>query len=116
MGALPRLGQKWLEAEIALWPGNRSPLLDHEVIEFCAPLPMQYKVKDQVGKDLMKKLAERYPPAYFVRRRKWGFTRPVGGRVTCAVAQGVTCYAVRSWMRNSWNRSLLNSSSGRCEN
>jgi asparagine synthase (glutamine-hydrolysing) len=29
---------------------TRLPLLDHVVIEFCARLPVQHKVKDQVGK------------------------------------------------------------------
>ena len=57
---------------------TRSPLLDHEVIEFCARLPVQYKVKDRVGKYLLKKLAERYFPPEFVHRRKMGFGIPLG--------------------------------------
>jgi asparagine synthase (glutamine-hydrolysing) len=56
---------------------TRSPLLDHEVIEFCARLPVQYKVKDRVGKYLLKKLAERYFPANFVHRPKMGFGIPL---------------------------------------
>jgi asparagine synthase (glutamine-hydrolysing) len=56
---------------------TRSPLLDHEVIEFCAQLPPEYKVKDQVGKHLLKKLAERFFPADFVHRPKMGFGIPV---------------------------------------
>ena len=31
---------------------TRSPFLDHEVIEFCAPLPVQHKVNRRVGKYL----------------------------------------------------------------
>jgi asparagine synthase (glutamine-hydrolysing) len=56
---------------------TRSPLLDHEVIEFCARLPVLHKVKDRVGKYLLKKLAERYFPADFVHRRKMGFGIPL---------------------------------------
>ena len=56
---------------------TRSPLLDHEVIEFCARLPVQHKVKDRVGKYLLKKLAERYFPANFVHRLKMGFGIPL---------------------------------------
>jgi asparagine synthase (glutamine-hydrolysing) len=56
---------------------TRSPLLDHEVIEFCARLPVHYKVKDRVGKYLLKKLAERYFPANFVHRPKMGFGIPL---------------------------------------
>jgi asparagine synthase (glutamine-hydrolysing) len=56
---------------------TRSPLLDHEVIEFCARLPVLHKVKNSVGKYLLKKLAERYFPADFVHRCKKGFTPPL---------------------------------------
>jgi len=41
-------------------------------------LPLQYKVKDRVGKYLLKKLAERYFPPEFVHRRKMGFGIPLG--------------------------------------
>lgn len=56
---------------------TRSPLLDHEVIEYCAALPVELKVKNRVGKYLLKKLAERYFPAAFVHRRKMGFGIPL---------------------------------------
>lgn len=56
---------------------TRSPLLDHEVIEYCAALPVGLKVKDGVGKYLLKKLAERYFPTQFVHRRKMGFGIPL---------------------------------------
>lgn len=56
---------------------TRSPLLDHEVIEYCATLPVTCKVKNRVGKYLLKKLAERYFPADFVHRRKMGFGIPL---------------------------------------
>ena len=58
---------------------TRSPLLDHEVIEFCATLPVTLKVKNCVGKYLLKKLTERYFPQDFVHRRKMGFGIPVAG-------------------------------------
>jgi asparagine synthase (glutamine-hydrolysing) len=57
---------------------TRSPLLDHEVIEFCAGLPLRCKVKGGVGKYLLKKLAERYFPPEFVHRPKMGFGIPLG--------------------------------------
>ncbi|MBK7727067.1 MAG: hypothetical protein IPJ33_00795 [Gammaproteobacteria bacterium] len=41
---------------------TRSPLLDHEVIEYCAALPVRYKVRDRTGKYLLKRLAGRYFP------------------------------------------------------
>lgn len=56
---------------------TRSPLLDHEVIDLCAQLPVQQKVHRGVGKYLLKKLAERYFPRSFVHRRKMGFGVPL---------------------------------------
>jgi asparagine synthase (glutamine-hydrolysing) len=55
----------------------RSPLLDHEVVEYCASLPVGLKVRSGVGKYLLKKLAERYYPPKFVHRKKMGFGIPV---------------------------------------
>jgi asparagine synthase (glutamine-hydrolysing) len=55
----------------------RSPLLDHEIIEFCAGLPIAFKVRAGVGKYLLKKLAERYFPREFVHRQKMGFGIPL---------------------------------------
>ncbi len=54
----------------------RSPLLDHEVIEFCARLRTPMKVRHRTGKYLLKKLAERYFPPEFVHRPKMGFGIP----------------------------------------
>lgn len=55
----------------------RSPFLDHELIEFCARLPVNQKVRGGVGKYLIKKLAERYFPNEFVYRQKMGFGIPL---------------------------------------
>jgi asparagine synthase (glutamine-hydrolysing) len=55
----------------------RSPFLDHELIEFCARLPIRAKVRGGIGKYLIKKLAERYFPYDFVHRRKMGFGIPL---------------------------------------
>lgn len=55
----------------------RSPLLDHELIEFCARLPVSFKVRGGVGKYLLKRLAEKYFPREFVHRAKMGFGIPL---------------------------------------
>ncbi len=57
----------------------RSPLLDHELIEFCASLPASLKVRRSTGKYLLKKLAERYLPKELIYRRKMGFAPPLSG-------------------------------------
>lgn len=56
---------------------TRSPLLDHEVIEYCASLPVNFKVNNGKGKYLLKKLTQRYYPAEFVNRQKMGFGIPL---------------------------------------
>lgn len=56
----------------------RSPFLDHKVMEFCARLPVDLKIRGANQKYLLKKLAARLlPPAVF-ERRKMGFGVPVG--------------------------------------
>ena len=55
---------------------TRSPLLDHEVIEYCATLPPHLKVDRGRGKFLLKYIAERHFPAAFVHRKKMGFGIP----------------------------------------
>ncbi len=56
---------------------TRSPLLDHEVIEYCAALPVGFKVRGRNGKYLLKRLAEQHFPRDFLSRRKMGFGVPV---------------------------------------
>lgn len=55
----------------------RSPLLDHEVIEYCASLPVTLKIHQRHGKYLLKKLAERYLPKELIYRQKMGFGIPL---------------------------------------
>jgi asparagine synthase (glutamine-hydrolysing) len=56
----------------------RSPFLDHEVMEFCARLPVGYKIRGRTLKYLLKKIAANLVPAANINRRKMGFGVPVG--------------------------------------
>ncbi len=56
----------------------RSPLLDHNLIEFAASLPSNLKLRGTKTKSLLKKVAERLVPAEVIYRRKMGFGVPVG--------------------------------------
>jgi asparagine synthase (glutamine-hydrolysing) len=56
---------------------SRVPLLDHRVIEFAWRLPLQMKIKDNVGKDPLRQLLYRYVPRELVDRPKQGFAIPV---------------------------------------
>jgi asparagine synthase (glutamine-hydrolysing) len=55
----------------------RTPLVDHEVIEYCATLPSSIKVKGGVPKHPLKAIAEKYVPKEVLYRPKQGFAIPV---------------------------------------
>lgn len=55
----------------------RTPLVDHELVEFAAGLPANIKLKGGMSKHLLKKLAERYLPNHVIYRKKQGFSIPV---------------------------------------
>jgi asparagine synthase (glutamine-hydrolysing) len=56
---------------------GRSPLLDHEVVDFAARLPSAIKFPRGRSKHLLKRLLGRWFPRSFVERRKMGFGVPL---------------------------------------
>jgi asparagine synthase (glutamine-hydrolysing) len=57
---------------------NRSPLVDHKVVEFAARIPGAMKLKGRNLKYILKKVAARYLPRDVITRPKQGFSFPVG--------------------------------------
>ncbi|MDP1571595.1 MAG: asparagine synthase (glutamine-hydrolyzing) [Vicinamibacterales bacterium] len=55
----------------------RVPFLDHDVVEFANRVPAAYKLKDGVGKSLLKKAAAPYLDDDMLYRRKQGFGAPM---------------------------------------
>jgi asparagine synthase (glutamine-hydrolysing) len=55
----------------------RSPLLDHELAEFCASLPLNLKVRNRTGKYLLKQFAAKIFGHEFINRPKQGFGIPL---------------------------------------
>ena len=55
----------------------RSPLLDSNVMEYAASLPVQFKQNARTTKYLLKKIAESYVPQELIYRKKQGFAIPV---------------------------------------
>ncbi|MBT5588441.1 MAG: asparagine synthase (glutamine-hydrolyzing) [Gemmatimonadetes bacterium] len=55
----------------------RSPLLDHEVIEFMAGVSVHHKYDLRSTKRLLRRVAERYVPAEILQRPKHGFAVPL---------------------------------------
>jgi asparagine synthase (glutamine-hydrolysing) len=58
---------------------TRSPLLDHELMEFAARLPGSMKLDGRKGKKILKKVLHAKLPPEITTRRKMGFGVPVGG-------------------------------------
>ncbi|HVZ19893.1 MAG TPA: asparagine synthase (glutamine-hydrolyzing), partial [Vicinamibacterales bacterium] len=57
---------------------SRVPLLDHEVVEFAASLPVGMKIRGDRRKHLLKQLAFRLVPREILDRPKQGFGVPIG--------------------------------------
>ena len=55
----------------------RVPFLDHDVVDFATRLPPSYKLRDGVGKRILKKAAEPYIDHDMIYRRKQGFGAPM---------------------------------------
>ena len=70
----------------------RTPLLDHEVVEFMARIPYGMKTSLTGSKILLRKLAKRYVPDSILRRPKQGFAIPLAAWIQ---------NELRSWVEES---------------
>src|SRR5262249_20318546 len=55
----------------------RVPFLDHDVVDFATRLPPAYKLRDGVGKRIVKQAAEPFIDRDLIYRRKQGFGAPM---------------------------------------
>jgi len=56
---------------------SRAPFLDHRVVEFAWSLPLNYKIKNGVGKSILRDVLYKYVPKELIDRPKAGFGVPI---------------------------------------
>lgn len=69
--------QKVDVASMAFSLEAREPLLDHDLVEWAMKLPLNYKLRNNQNKYLLRKLAYRYIPRKILDRPKQGFAIPI---------------------------------------
>ena len=55
----------------------REPLLDHHLIELAARIPASFKIRNGVGKYILKRAVAPYLPSEVLEKRKKGFSIPL---------------------------------------
>ncbi|OGW31424.1 MAG: asparagine synthase (glutamine-hydrolyzing) [Nitrospirae bacterium RIFOXYB2_FULL_43_5] len=66
---------------------SREPLLDHDLVEWAMKLPVNYKLRNNQNKYLLRKLAYRYIPKKILDRPKQGFAVPIDDWLRGALKQ-----------------------------
>lgn len=66
-------------AAMAVSLETREPFLDHRVIEFAASLPLDYKIRNGVGKWILREVLYKHVPKELIERPKMGFSVPLAG-------------------------------------
>ena len=66
---------------------SRAPFLDHRLVEFCASLPADMKMKGFKKKWILKQAMARHLPPWITGREKLGFNAPVSHWLNTSLAR-----------------------------
>ena len=55
----------------------RCPFLDHELVELSFKIPMKYKKKNGMGKQIIREILSNYLPDKLIDKSKKGFSVPI---------------------------------------
>jgi asparagine synthase (glutamine-hydrolysing) len=84
---------------------TRSPLLDHELAEFCATMPPRLHARGRVTKYALRKAASGLLPTEIIGRPKQGFMFPVAYWLTDQRLPEIRRQLLRGpALRNGWIR------------
>ena len=56
---------------------TRTPFLDKEIVKFALTLPLEFKIKADVGKSVLRDVLYKYVPRNMIERPKMGFGVPL---------------------------------------
>jgi len=65
-------------ASMAVSLESRVPFLDHRVIEFALRLPLDMKIRDGMGKYILRSMLNEHVPNHLINNNKRGFSVPLG--------------------------------------
>lgn len=91
----------------------RVPLLDHELVEFVATIPPQWKLRGLTSKYLLRRAVQDLLPPSLLHKRKQGFSIPVGSWLRGPLHQALHDLLLdirarqRGWLRPEAVRQLL---------
>ena len=57
---------------------SRIPYLDHNIVQFCQSLPIEYLMKDGRPKSILRDILSDFVPSDYVNKPKIGFGIPLG--------------------------------------
>jgi asparagine synthase (glutamine-hydrolysing) len=92
--------QKVDRATMSVSLEGREPFLDHQVIEWAAQLPDDYKYHNGIKKYILKEIVHQYIPASMMERPKMGFAIPIGDWLVGELSGHLETYLNEALIRN----------------